>query len=96
MSDLICSYNANAPLEVRKQQIDAILSSLPRQQRRPIEDFFSYLTEKSISEEMEMAREGKGFSTMEEYEASLKGGHTPRTLALLTLWGNSSKISYPG
>ncbi len=91
MGDLSFSYNANAPEEVKQQSIDKILSALPRHQRRPIEDYFGFISEASISEEIVMNMEAHGFTSIAEYEAALTQagtGQTPRSLAIAELMGH--------
>lgn len=89
MLGLTCYYNSSAPDEVRRAQIDAILSALPRCQRRPIEDYFGFVSEASIAEEIKMMVENHGYQTVAELEESLKGtGLDARALAIAELSGH--------
>lgn len=71
------------------KQIEAILASLPVEQRRPIEKYFNFVSEASINEAIASQVKQQGFESLAEYERTLlEVGTTPRVLALAEILGH--------
>lgn len=76
------------------RQVEANLALIPSAKRRPLERYFGYLSEASITEEITAAAERKGFTSVVDYEEALRlsnVGQTPRSLAIAELVGNSKQ-----
>jgi hypothetical protein len=71
------------------KQVEAILASLPIEQRRSIERYFNFVSETSINEEIARQVKQQGFESLAEYERILlEVGTTPRVLALAEILGH--------